>query len=79
MNSGLSSKKKSSRKWSIMKKMHSSLLRWVGVSENIQGSGCLPFSKGSRKSRWKANEKQLFGSFQQKKKNSLGATEHLKS
>ena len=60
-------KKKSSCKWPIMKKMHSPLFRWVGVSGNIQGSGCLPFSKGSRKSSWKANGTRLFGSFQQKK------------
>ena len=67
MNSALSSKKKSSCKWPIMKKMHSPLFRWVGVSGNIQGSGCLPFSKGSRKYSWKANGTRLFESFRQKK------------
>ena len=78
MNSALSSKKKSSCKWPILKKMHSPLFRWVGVGGNIQGSGYLPFSKTSRKYSWKANGTRLFASFQQKKK-SLGATEHLKS
>ena len=67
MNSALSSKKKSSCKWPILKKMHSPLFRWVGVSGNIQGSGCLPFSKASRKYSWKANGTRLFASFQQKK------------
>ena len=67
MNSALSSKKKSSCKWPIMKKKHSPLFRWVGVSGNIQGSGCLPFSKGSRKYSWKANGTRLFQSFRQKK------------
>ena len=72
MNSALSSKKKSSCKWPILKKMHSPLFRWVGVGGNIQGSGCLPFSKASRKYSWKANGTRLFASFQQKKKNLWG-------
>ena len=72
MNSALSSKKKSSCKWPILKKMHSPLFRWVGVGGNIQGSDCLPFSKASRKYSWKANGTRLFASFQQKKKISGG-------